>query len=164
MFTLEQKVDLILRYIATTDKAQRTKLKKLVVQALESDADAVASARVIPDDVDMIFDLLKELGMPPHLLGYGYTICAIKLAMDDHTYLRQITDRLYPEIASRYNTTPSRVERAMRHAIECVFDRGDMKQITRVFGNTMSIKRGKLTNREFISFCVYEIERRIRNK
>lgn len=161
MFTMEQKVDLVLRYIATTDKTQRAELKKAIVEALKSD-EATAPCSNGPDIEYVIIDILKDLGMPPHLIGHGYTIYAIQLVTSDRTYLEQITSRLYPDIAAKFGTTPSRVERAIRHATETVFDRGDMEGITRIFGNTISIRKGKLTNSEMIASCVIEVTRRLR--
>lgn len=160
MFTMEQKVNLVLRYIATTDDTQRSELKSRIVEALRE--GATTPIRNNPDIEDVIAGLLKEIGMPTHLLGYDYTVCAIKLIISDHNYTREITTRLYPDIAVRYNTTRSRVERAMRHAIEVAFDRCDFEVIYDLFGNTISFHRGKLTNSEFISACANEIARRLK--
>lgn len=100
-----------------------------------------------------IFGVLKDLGVPAHLDGYNYLRSAITMAVEDKTIMESITGRLYPEIAKRYDTTPSRVERAIRHAIEVAWDRCDIDVLKQCFGNTISPSRGKPTNSEFIS-CV----------
>ena len=100
-----------------------------------------------------IVEVLKDLGVPTHMKGYDYLRDAIYMGVEDKTILGSITGRLYPEIAERYNTTPSRLERATRHAIEVAWDRGDWGVFKRYFGNTISCTRGKPTNSEFIS-CV----------
>jgi two-component system response regulator (stage 0 sporulation protein A) len=159
MFTLEQKVDLIMRYIATTNPAKRSELKKAVVDALKDDDVIVTS--VTRDDASkldpIIMELLRKLGMPANVRGYNYSLRAIQLCVVDPSYIREITKRLYVDIAACYNTTPSRVERGIRHAVEKVFDRGDEDYIYKVFGNTLDIKKGKLTNSEFIAASANEI-------
>lgn len=162
MFTLEKKVNLVMQYIATGDKKMKGELKKAILEALASE-DETPIIKPKADLVDdMIYDLLKNIGMPPHLLGYRYTVMAIHLCVKDPTYLDQITKRLYPDIASQYNTTGTRVERAMRHAVEVVFDRGNVAYITENFGYTASAKKGKLTNNEFIASCVNDINRALK--
>lgn len=159
MFTLEQKVDLILRYIASTDNAQRSQLKKQVVKALNSEEPIIPAT---PDIDDLIYDMLKSVGMPQHLDGYKYITKAIKLCILDPSYLKGITNRLYPDIAHMFGTSWSRVERCFRHAIEATFNNGDVKDIERVFGNTMSVHKGKLTNLEFVTVSTNVIRRRMK--
>ena len=100
-----------------------------------------------------IVEVLKDLGVPTHLRGYDYLRSAIAMCVEDKTILESITGRLYTELAKRYDTTPSRVERAIRHAIEVAWNRGDWDVFKAHFGNTISPSRGKSTNSEFIS-CV----------
>ena len=159
MFTLEQKVDLILRYIATNDNAKKSQLKKMVVKALES-SDSVPNTILTIDD--LIIDLLKALGMPQHLKGYGYITKAIKLCILDPSYIGRISYGLYPDLAHLYNTSTGALERAIRLSIEAAFDNGDIESISRIFGNTISISKGKLTNRKFIVACTNEITRRMK--
>ena len=96
-------------------------------------------------------DILHHLGVPAHIIGYQYLTDAIMMAVRDKNVLNRITYVLYPEVANRYVTTPSRVERAIRHAIECAWNRGDVDVLNKVFGNTISIDKGKPTNSEFIA-------------
>ena len=96
-------------------------------------------------------EMLKEIGMPAGLLGYEYVRYGIALAVEDVTVLRWMTTFLYPTIAEKFGTTASRTERAIRHAIEMACDRTTPDVLEKYFGNTMSIDKGKLVNREFIA-------------
>ena len=107
-----------------------------------------------------IADLLHEIGIPANLLGYTYLKAAIELAYNDESYLRALVKKLYPEIAQSYNTTVVRVERAIRHAIEVVWDRGNTALLDRMFSPIISTARGKATNSEFISTIVEELKNR----
>lgn len=95
--------------------------------------------------------LLRTLGMPTHVLGYEYAREAILIALGNKDILRSITKELYPAVAQAFNTTPSRVERAIRHAVELAWNRGDLDTLHKVFGFTVSSKKGKPTNSEFLS-------------
>lgn len=96
-------------------------------------------------------NILYYLGVPAHILGYTYLTDAIMLVVRDKNALNKITYVLYPEIANKYETTANRVERAMRSAIETAWNRGDVDILTEVFGNTISMDKGKPTNSEFIA-------------
>lgn len=97
--------------------------------------------------------LLHELGFPAHILGYRYLKDAIAAAVNDQHMIDAITRKLYPHVAKLHNTTPSRVERAIRHAIETAWDRGDLEVLSNFFGNTVSAHKGKPTNSEFIAMA-----------
>lgn len=98
-----------------------------------------------------VTSVMHELGIPAHIKGYQYLRDAIILVFDRVDLLSRITKELYPTIAQKYVTTPSRVERAIRHAIEVAWDRGNMEFIQKVFGHTISQSKGKPTNSEFIA-------------
>lgn len=98
-----------------------------------------------------IYKALKELGMPTSLLGYAYIRDAVLLIEESPEAIRQMTRAVYPAIAAKNNTTQSRAERAIRHAIEYVYDNTDPEVIQRFFGNTGNLRSGKLTNTQFIS-------------
>lgn len=98
-----------------------------------------------------ITKLLHSLGMPAHVLGYEYAREAILIALGNKDILREMTKGLYPAVAQAFNTNPSRVERAIRHAVELAWDRGDLGTIQRFFGFTISPNKGKPTNSEFLS-------------
>lgn len=98
-----------------------------------------------------ITKLIHTLGMPAHVLGYEYTREAILIALGNKDILREMTKGLYPAVAQAFNTTPSRVERAIRHAVELAWERGDLDTLQEFFGFTVSSKKGKPTNSEFLS-------------
>ena len=94
---------------------------------------------------------LEIVSVPNSLLGYGYLREAIALTVQDMTRVNHVMARLYPEVAKKFDTTPSRVERAIRHAIEVAWDRGDIEVLQKYFGYTVSNIKGKPTNSEFIA-------------
>lgn len=100
---------------------------------------------------DMVTSIIHEIGVPAHIKGYQYLREAIMIAVDDMDVINAVTKVLYPEVARRFATTPSRVERAIRHAIEVAWDRGDLETLQRFFGYTVNSTKGKPTNSEFIA-------------
>ncbi|MDC3414444.1 sporulation transcription factor Spo0A [Aquibacillus sp. 3ASR75-11] len=98
-----------------------------------------------------ITNIIHEIGVPAHIKGYMYLREAITMVYNDIELLGSITKVLYPDIAKKYNTTASRVERAIRHAIEVAWSRGNMESISSLFGYTVSISKAKPTNSEFIA-------------
>lgn len=99
----------------------------------------------------MVTDIIHQIGVPAHIKGYHYLRKAIMLSIDNEEYLHAITKQLYPEIAKFFDTTSSRVERAIRHSIEVAWDRGDVDVLNSFFGYTIHNTRGKPTNSEFIA-------------
>lgn len=104
-----------------------------------------------------ITNTIHEIGVPAHIKGYQYLREAITMAVDDIEMLNAITKVLYPTIAKTYNTTPSRVERAIRHAIEVAWSRGKMETLDSMFGYTINGGKGKPTNSEFIALIADKI-------
>ncbi|ENH97420.1 stage 0 sporulation protein [Gracilibacillus halophilus YIM-C55.5] len=98
-----------------------------------------------------ITNIIHEIGVPAHIKGYMYLREAITMVYNDIELLGSITKVLYPDIANKYNTTASRVERAIRHAIEVAWSRGNMDSISSLFGYTVSVSKAKPTNSEFIA-------------
>ncbi len=98
-----------------------------------------------------VTSVIHEIGVPAHIKGYQYLRDAIIMVITDMDILNSITKQLYPSIAKNYNTTPSRVERAIRHAIEVAWSRGKMDTIDKLFGYTVNNGKGKPTNSEFIA-------------
>lgn len=113
-----------------------------------------------------ITELLHEIGIPAHIKGYMYLRTAILETYINVDFLGQITKVLYPEIANKYATTPSRVERAIRHAIEVAWNRGNIDAIDDIFGYTISASKAKPTNSEFIAMISdkLRLEHRLKNK
>jgi len=95
--------------------------------------------------------IIHQMGVPAHIKGYQYLRDAILFVIDEVSLLGAVTKELYPMIAEKYGTTASRVERAIRHAIELAWDRGNVEMMTKFFGYTINIERGKPTNSEFIA-------------
>ena len=103
-------------------------------------------------NLDMeITEIIHQIGVPAHIKGYQYLRDAIRMAIEDEQIINAVTKRLYPAVAKKHATTSSRVERAIRHAIEVAWDRGDVDTLTAYFGYTIHNERGKPTNSEFIA-------------
>ncbi|MBQ2263789.1 MAG: sporulation transcription factor Spo0A [Oscillospiraceae bacterium] len=98
-----------------------------------------------------VTDVIHQLGVPAHIKGYHYLRAAILASIDNPELLESITKMLYPTVAQKFNTTSSRVERAIRHAIEIAWDRGDLDILNSFFGYTVNTCKGKPTNSEFIA-------------
>ncbi len=98
-----------------------------------------------------VTNIIHEVGVPAHIKGYQYLREAIMMVIKDIDVINQITKSLYPQIAQKFNTTPSRVERAIRHAIEVAWARGETNLMENIFGYTVSATKGKPTNSEFIA-------------
>ncbi|MBQ7896247.1 MAG: sporulation transcription factor Spo0A [Oscillospiraceae bacterium] len=99
----------------------------------------------------VVTDIIHEIGVPAHIKGYQYLREAIILTINNMDMINAVTKVLYPEVAKKFSTTPSRVERAIRHAIEVAWDRGDIEVLQKFFGYTVSNIKGKPTNSEFIA-------------
>jgi two-component system response regulator (stage 0 sporulation protein A) len=99
----------------------------------------------------LVTNIIHEVGVPAHIKGYQYLREAIMMVVNDIDIINQITKQLYPDIAQKYHTTPSRVERAIRHAIEVAWGRGEPSVVESIFGYTVSAAKGKPTNSEFIA-------------
>ncbi len=99
----------------------------------------------------LVTNIIHEVGVPAHIKGYQYLREAIMMVVNDIDVINQITKSLYPRIAFKFNTTPSRVERAIRHAIEVAWGRGQQEAVENIFGYTISAAKGKPTNSEFIA-------------
>ena len=105
-----------------------------------------------PENLEaLVTNIIHEVGVPAHIKGYQYLREAIMMVIKDIDVLNQITKSLYPQIAQRFDTTPSRVERAIRHAIEVAWGRGEQDMVENIFGYTVSASKGKPTNSEFIA-------------
>ena len=104
----------------------------------------------------MVTAIIHEIGVPAHIKGYQYLREAILLAVDDMDVINAVTKVLYP--ARRFSTTPSRVERAIRHAIEVAWDRGDLETLQKYFGYTVNSAKGKPTNSEFIAMIADRLQ------
>ena len=133
-----------------TEKSNDTYVKKPVLaSSFVNHGDMVMRTDVSLEN--KITDLMHELGIPAHIKGYQFLREAITMVVGDMGLLSKITKQLYPTIAEKYNTTPSRVERAIRHAIEVAWSRGKPETLNKMFGYTIQVDKGKPTNGEFIA-------------
>ena len=122
-------------------------------------------AQFLPDRNDLeaqVTGIIHKIGVPAHIKGYQYLRTAIIMTIEDSDLINAVTKVLYPTVAKKYQTTSSRVERAIRHAIEVAWDRGDLDTLNSYFGYTIQNDRGKPTNSEFIAMIADNL--RLRNK
>jgi two-component system response regulator (stage 0 sporulation protein A) len=122
---------------------------------------AAQAIKARPIDVE-VTNIIREIGIPAHIKGYQYLRDAILMIINDMELLGAVTKVLYPMIADKYSTTPSRVERAIRHAIEVAWSRGNMEMINRLFGYTVKLEKGKPTNSEFMAMIADKLRMEIR--
>lgn len=128
-----------------------------------AEADGMMQTSVTRDLEKDVTDMIHEIGVPAHIKGYQYLREAIMMSVQDVEMLGSITKILYPTIAKKYQTTPSRVERAIRHAIEVAWSRGKMETLDALFGYTINTGKGKPTNSEFIALIADKIRLQYRS-
>jgi len=117
------------------------------------------------DDIESIItEIILHIGIPAHIKGYHYIREAISLSVQNTTMMDSVTKLLYPTIAKKFGTTSSRVERAIRHAIEIAWDRGDVDTLNNYFGYTVNTGRGKPTNSEFIAMISDKLRLKLKNR
>ena len=141
----------IMIHVPSKEKAEVT---PFVIQKRESKE---------PDLEKDVTEMIHEIGVPAHIKGYHYLREAIMMCVEDVDMLNSITKVLYPTIADNFKTTPSRVERAIRHAIELAWSRGKMETLEGLFGYTINLGKGKPTNSEFIALIADKIRLRYKN-
>lgn len=133
-----------------------------IPQATVNGTPAVLESAPVYDLETDVTDMIHEIGVPAHIKGYQYLREAIMLSVKDMEMLNSITKLLYPSIAAKYQTTPSRVERAIRHAIEVAWSRGRMETLDALFGYTINTGKGKPTNSEFIALITDKLRLKYR--
>ena len=153
--------DTVLTRVKQVNKGARTRLieNNYHVTAYENREDYIE--KHLETDVT---NIIHEIGVPAHIKGYQYLRDAIMNCVDDPEMLSSITKLLYPAIAKKHKTTPSRVERAIRHAIEVAWSRGKMDTIDELFGYTVNNGKGKPTNSEFIALIADKIRLEYKQK
>ena len=109
-----------------------------------------------------VTNIIHDVGVPAHIKGYQYLRDGIIMAVKNVDIINQITKQLYPDLAKKYKTTPSRVERAIRHAIEVAWNRGQVESMENIFGYTVNSNRGKPTNSEFIAMIADKLRLEIK--
>ena len=136
------------------------KYREINRQPAKQEESSVAMGNLETD----VTNIIHEIGVPAHIKGYQYLRDAIILSVKDKEMLNSITKILYPTIAKKHQTTSSRVERAIRHAIEVAWSRGKMDTIDALFGYTVSTGKGKPTNSEFIALIADKIRLEYKNR
>lgn len=155
MNTTQRTVGLIVSLVlAKSDEERNEIIRELREIEDERNSTTDDSLQTITED------LLAELGIPCHILGFAYIVTATCALAEDERLGRKLVDGLYADVARAHNTTGSRVERAIRHAVEVSWDRCDIDKIHCFFGNTVSPTKGKPTNGEFIWRVAREVKRR----
>lgn len=157
MNNLEKKIDALMRLCTAEQESDRRRAKEEVLCYLSR-----TNRSFCTDPEFLVREILLELGAPDHLVGHPYVVQGILLVIRDRVYIDNITFGLYPQLAAQFDTTASRVERAIRHLIEVTWTRGDMDVLNRYFGNTISMDKGKPTNGEFIARIANVVKQRMK--
>ena len=126
-------------------------IKDILRSRRKENIEVDSSKNDTPDIETQVTKIIHQIGVPAHIKGYQYLRTAIMLTIQDSDVINSVTKVLYPSVAKKYQTTTSRVERAIRHAIEVAWDRGDVDTLNSYFGYTIQNNRGKPTNSEFIA-------------
>ena len=137
-----------IKFFKPNQESQNFLSKDLKSKYIELPNDAIKKEENLEA---LVTNIIHEVGVPAHIKGYQYLREAIMMVVNDIEVINQITKSLYPQIAHKFNTTPSRVERAIRHAIEVAWGRGQQEAVENIFGYTISAAKGKPTNSEFIA-------------
>ncbi len=139
--------------------------KRLANNNLSEVKNIEESADSADEDLEcLVTDIIHQIGIPAHIKGYHFLRYGIMLCVENSEMINCITKLLYPTIARKYNTTSSRVERAIRHAIELAWDRGDVDVLDSYFGYTIRSTKGKPTNSEFIALISDKLRLQLKNK
>ena len=156
MRDLELQVDTLMRLCTAETLTEQTRVKQELRQLM-------AYPQLTRKDPEyLVRQILLEMGTPDHLVGHPYVVEAVLMAVENRYYINNITFGLYPQIAAKFDTTASRVERGIRHLIEVTWTRGDMDILCRYFGNTVSPDRGKPTNGEFLARLTNVVQQRMK--
>lgn len=134
------------------------RIKSMLDIDTDISSDNIRSQKRSSPNLEIIVtDIIHQIGVPAHIKGYHYLREAIMASVNDKEMLESVTKLLYPAVAKKFSTTPSRVERAIRHAIEIAWDRGDVDTLNSFFGYTINVGKGKPTNSEFIALITDKI-------
>ena len=156
MRNLELQVDTLMRLCLADSPTERGKLRKELQELM----DHPQLTRKDPEYITR--QVLLDLGAPDHLVGHPFVVEAVVMTVEDRRYINNITFGRYPQVAAKFDTTASRVERAIRHLIEVTWTRGDMDVLCGYFGNTVSADRGKPTTGEFIARLTNIVQQRLK--
>ena len=154
----------IMKPCELSDIAARIREATKLAPASSSVISAHSGALITENNLEsVITDIIHDIGVPAHIKGYNYLRDAITLCIKDDEFINSITKLLYPTVAKNFSTTSSRVERAIRHAIEVAWNRGREEILTDIFGYTIDTNKGKPTNGEFIAMISDSIKLKMKN-
>ena len=156
MRNLELQVDALMRLCTAQTSTEQEQARQALRQMMQLPQPPSKDPEVL------VRQILLELGTPDHLVGHPYVVEAVLMAVENRYYINNITFGLYPQIAAKFDTTASRVERGIRHLIEVTWSRTDVDILYRFFGNTVTPSRGKPTNGEFIARLVSIVQQQLR--
>ena len=155
MSTIEKKVDALVQlFLCETPEEKEAIIKSL--REMVGKAEFTTPATPV-NYHDKVTKALLEIGLPDHIKGHKYSAYAIEYVINNPKSIEQVTCVIYPEVAKKFETTASRVERAIRHAIEVSWDRASLDALNKYFGNTVSPSKGKPTNSEFLARMANEL-------
>ena len=152
----------ILSDLMNQDKEFQIMITVPSVEKIKQEETLDVKKQVTHDLEQDVTNMIHDIGVPAHIKGYQYLREAIMMSVEDSATISSITKDLYPTIAKKFQTTPSRVERAIRHAIEVAWSRGRMETLDNLFGYTINIGKGKPTNSEFFALIADKIRLRYR--
>lgn len=158
MNTLEKKIDALMRYCT----AETAVDAKIVREELWHLMKARQGGQIEVSPEMLIRKVLLDLGVPENLIGHPYLVDAVSLVVHDTSLLRNVVKGLYPMVGEKNSTTPSRAERAIRHAIEVGWDRCEFSTMQEYFGGTVSPSKGKPTNSEYIARVASIVRQRMK--
>lgn len=161
--TMEQKFDALAAFVLAEESDAKETARKALAAAMKTETNCVSSNDSKTEDA--IHQFLMELGAQPHLLGYRYAVYGITLAVNRPEVIDNITGTggFYQTIAAKFDTTASRVERAIRHLIETIWMNGDPDALISFFGLSIKSDKGQPTNAHFIARCALVIRSRLRH-
>lgn len=163
MFSLEHKVNILLRYVICDDPVDKAELKALAAEALQFKTEENNKGRARNAE-DLIVNMLDDIGIGVERKGYDLIVYALERAIKDPSVLDSIHKELYYDIAKVYGISATNVERRMRDCIETSFMNMDWRDIARIYGNNVSPKKAKLTNRQFLCFWTKELTREMKRR
>ena len=152
MNKVTRTIDLLVAVLAETDPVKRQ-------DAVDELKILSAIEEIMSQKVDSLETLLKVLGVPCSSLGYDYIFDAVDILVSEPDAKNQVVSHVYRKIAERHNTTGASVERAIRHAIECAFNNGDLSIFQKYFGSSVNSRTGKPNNSEFLCRCALEVRK-----
>lgn len=160
MRSTELMVNNLIDFVLADTETSREKAREALREALRESVYGLRPVSKDPEDVTI--DILVELGAPDHLIGHPYVVEGVKMVVENRECLNKITAGLYPELAKKFNTTASRVERAIRHVIEVTWNRSDYETLNHYFGNIVRADKGQPTNGEFLARMANIVRKRLK--